>query len=47
MERDLHYGIGRIRIRLPIITGRLGRVRYSEGHFVRRRWVDEVGRPSR
>jgi hypothetical protein len=52
VERDLHYGIGRIQIRLPIITGRrLVRRRYPVSHFVvvvRRRWrVGEIDRPCR
>lgn len=47
VERDLRYGIGRIQIRLPIITGhRLIKRRCSEGHFGR--WRDgKVGRPYR
>lgn len=48
--RDLHYGIGRIQIRFPIITGRrLVRRGYAEGHFVvvRRRSVGKIDRPCR
>ena len=50
MGRDLHYGIGRIQIRFPIITGRrLVRRGYAEGHFVvvRRRSVGKIDRPCR
>ena len=47
VECDLRYGIGRIQIRLPIITGhRLIRRRCTEGHS--ERWRDgEVDRPDR